>query len=314
MAASSMGAGMPGNNSPLTNVRVVADEDNNSLMVYSTGVQYRTIKAALEQLDIVATQVLIEASILEVTLSDDLKYGLEWTFNNNIGDDYEGTGLLAAAAGGPPAVASGFSYAIANAAGDINAVLNALAEETLINVISTPSVMVLDNHDAYIHVGDQVPVFSQQLTTDGGNVTQSVEYKDTGVQLNVRPSVNAGGLVTMQIEQSVTDVGPIDSATGQRAFLERSIMSRVSVRSDESVVLGGLIRENAANTEAGVPFFYKLPVIGKLFGSTDKTDRRTELLVIITPKALYSEEDLREVSNEMRSQIRHMELIEVPAE
>lgn len=313
ISAVSVRANLTGNISPLADVRVVADEENNSLMIYSTGVQYRTIKSALEKLDVVATQVLIEASILEVTLSDDLKYGLEWTFNNNIGDDYEGTGVLAAAAGGPPAVAAGFSYAIANAAGDINVVLNALAEESLINVISTPSVMVLDNHDAYIHVGDQVPIFSAQTTTDGGVTTQSVEYKDTGVQLNVRPSVNAGGLVTMQIEQSVTDVGSIDSATGQRSFLERSIMSRVSVRSDESVVLGGLIRENAANTESGIPLLYKLPVIGKLFGSTDKADRRTELLVIITPKALYSEEDLRDVSNEMRSQIRHMELIEIPA-
>ena len=173
--------------------------------------------------------------------------------------------------------------------------------------------MVLDNHDAYIHVGDQVPIFSAQTTTDGGVQTQSVEYKDTGVQLNVRPSVNAGGLVTMQIEQSVTDVGTIDSATGQRSFLERSIMSRVAVRSHESVVLGGLIRENATNTESGVPFLYKLPLIGPLFGTTDKEDRRTELLVIITPKALYSEQDLREVSQEMRQQIRHMELIELPA-
>ena len=144
--------------------------------------------------------------------------------------------------------------------------------------------------------------------------TQSVEYKDTGVQLNVRPSVNAGGLVTMQIEQSVTDVGQIDSATGQRSFLERSIMSRVAVRSHESVVLGGLIRENATNTESGVPFLHTLPLIGPLFGTTTKEDRRTELLVIITPRAIYNEDDLREVSNEMRSQIRHMELIELPAE
>jgi general secretion pathway protein D len=304
----------PGNISPLADVRVVADEENNSLMIYSTGVQYQVIEAALEQLDVVATQVVIEASILEVTLTDKLRYGLEWSFNNNIGNDYEGIGQLANAATGPAAVVPGFSYAITNSIGDIKAVLNALAEESLINVISTPSVMVLDNHEAYIHVGDQVPIFSAQTTTDGGVTTQSVEYKDTGVQLNVRPSVNAGGLITMQIAQSVTDVGTVDSATGQRSFLERSIMSRVAVRSSESVVLGGLIRENASNTESGVPFLYKLPVIGPLFGSTDKEDRRTELLVIITPRAIYNEQELREVSKEMRSQIRHMELIELPGE
>ena len=198
-------------------------------------------------------------------------------------------------------------------AGDIKAVLTALAQDKLLNVISTPSVMVLDNHDAYIHVGDQVPVQSSTTQTDGGNTIQSIEYKDTGVQLNVRPSVNAGGLVTMQIEQSVTDVGEIDPATRQRAFNERSIMSRVAVRSHESVVLGGLIRENASSASPGYPSCYNLPVIGPLFGSTVKEDRRTELLVIITPRALYNEQDLREVSEEMRSQIRHMELIELPA-
>jgi general secretion pathway protein D len=173
--------------------------------------------------------------------------------------------------------------------------------------------MVLDNHDAYIHVGDQVPVVSGETINDGGFATQNVTYRDTGVQLNVRPSVNAGGLVTMQIEQSVTDVGTRD-ARGNPTFLERAIMSRVAVRSHESVVLGGLIRENAKNRETGIPWLHSLPVVGPLFGSVEKEDTRTELLVIITPPAIYNEQDLREVSEEMRSQIRHMELIELPAE
>jgi general secretion pathway protein D len=304
-----------GENSLLSNVRVVADEESNALLIYSTGIQYRIIKTALEQLDQEATQIIIEASIIEVTLTDNLQYGLEWTFNNEIGNDREGTGLLTSVASDALSLPSvqGFSYSVVNSAGDIKAVLTALAEDKLLNVISTPSVMVLDNHDAYIHVGDQVPVQSSTTQTDGGNTIQSIEYKDTGVQLNVRPSVNAGGLVTMQIEQSVTDVGEIDLATRQRSFNERSIMSRVAVRSHESVVLGGLIRENASSSESGIPFLHTLPLIGPLFGSTVKEDRRTELLVIITPRALYNEQDLREVSEQMRSQIRHMELIELPA-
>lgn len=305
----SMGDAAP---SPIADVRVVADEENNALMVYATGKQYRLITAALEKLDVVATQVIIEASILEVTLTDELRYGLEWTFKNGIGDDYDGRGVLANQAGGPAAIVPGFSYTVTNSIGDISAVLNALSEESLINIISTPSVMVLDNHTAYIHVGDQIPTFDQQTETDGGRITQSVTYRDTGVKLTVRPSVNAGGLVTMDIEQSVTDVGPIDAATGQRAFNERNIMSRVAVRSHESIVLGGLIRENASNAESGVPILHQLPVIGPIFGSVTKDDRRTELLVIITPRALYNESELREVSKEMRTQIRHMELIDTP--
>lgn len=300
--------------SMMEDVRVVADDDNNALMIYSTGKQFDMIKTALEQLDTVATQVIIEASILEVTLNDSLEYGLEWTFSNGLNSDNEGTGILSAV-GGPLSAANGagFSYTVANAAGNIKAVLNALAKESLLNVISTPSVMVLDNNTAFIHVGDQVPIISEQSTglNVDDRITQSVTYKDTGVQLEVTPSVNAGGLVTMDIQQSVTDVGP--QVQGQQpTFLERSIMSRVSVRSGQSVVLGGLIRENASNAESGIPFLQDLPWVGSLFGSTKKGNRRTELLVIITPRALVSENDLREVSEEMRAQIRHMELIEIP--
>lgn len=308
-AAAMSGAGI----APLTDVRVVADEENNSLMIYATGRQYKLIRNALEKLDTVATQVIIEASIMEVTLTDELRYGLEWTFKNGIGDDYDGQGTLTNTLNGPAsAVIPGFSYTVTNSIGDISAVLRALSEESLINIISTPSVMVLDNHTAYIHVGDQVPTFDQQTESDGGRITQSVTYKDTGVKLTVKPSVNAGGLVTMDVEQSVTDIGNIDPATGQRTFLERNIMSRVAVRSNESVVLGGLIRENASNSEFGIPILHKLPIVGPLFGTVEKEDRRTELLVIITPRALYNETELREVSEEMRTRIRHMELIDLP--
>ena len=304
-------ASSAGSENMLADVRVVADDENNSLMIYANGLQYRLIEDALKQLDLVATQVIIEASILEVSLTDELEYGLEWTFKDGLGKDYDGVGLLANSASGPASVVPGFSYAVTNSIGDISAVLNALAKESLINVISTPSVMVLDNHEAYIHVGDQVPVFSNQTVNTGGDsLTQSVEYRDTGVKLNVTPSVNAGGLVTMDIQQSVTDVGPVDPATGQRSFLEREIMSRVAVRSNESVVLGGLIRENATDGSSGIPFLHKLPVFGPLFGTVAKENRRTELVVIITPRALYNETELREVSDEMRAQVRDMVLIE----
>ncbi len=295
-------------------VRVVADDENNSLMIYATGKQYEIIADALDELDVVATQVIIEASILEVTLTEELRYGLEWTFKNGLGTSYDGLGQLTNSGSSPSAVSPGFSYSVTNSLGNISAVLNALAEDSLINVISTPSVMVLDNHLAYIHVGDQVPVRQGSFVQEGGTVTENFQYRDTGVKLNVRPSVNAGRLVTMDVEQSVTDVGTVDSATGQRTFLERNIMSRVAVRSDESVVLGGLIRENASSTDSGVPLLHRIPVVGSLFGTTSNENRRTELLVIITPRVIANESELREVSNELRSQVRTMDLIVGPAE
>ncbi|MFT7287656.1 MAG: general secretion pathway protein D [Halieaceae bacterium] len=311
MTSVSMGAGGNQNGSKLADVRVVADEENNALMIYSNGKQYDLIEDALDQLDVVATQVIIEASIMEVQLIDELRYGLEWTFKNGLGSNYDGLGTLAAAASGPAAL-TGFSYTVTNSIGDLSAVLNALSEQSLINVISTPSVMVLDNHTAFISVGDQVPVLQGQTITNGGNSVQNITYRDTGVQLSVRPSVNAGGLVTMDIEQSVIDVGAIDAATGQRSFLDRTINSRVAVRSAESVVLGGLIRENSSLGDSGVPLLHKIPVFGALFGTTNTESRRTELLVIITPRALFNEDQLREVSDEMREQVRFLELVEKP--
>lgn len=313
---SALNLGEEGDGTANAEVRVVADEENNSLMIYSTGIQYKTIKGALEKLDVPPTQVLIEASIVEVSLNDQLKYGLEWTFNGRLGgSEYSGVGVLSdgdfnfGGADGPVAqLANGFSYTVTGGAGDIVGVLQALSSESLINVISTPSVMVLDNSVATINVGDQVPVIDSTTTTNGGNPIQNVSYRDTGVMLTVRPSVNAGGLVTLDVLQSVTDVGQIDVG-GNRRFNQRSIESRVAVRSGESVVLGGLIKENAANNEAGVPWFHKAPLIGPLFGTTEKTRDRTELLVILTPRALYNDEELRQASDEMRDRVRDFELI-----
>ena len=302
--------------STASEVRVVADEENNSLMIYSTGMQYKAIRAAVEKLDVPPTQVLIEASIVEVSLNDALQYGLEWTFNGQLGgSDYNGVGVISdgnfnfgGAEGAVAQLANGFSYTVSGGAGDIVAVLRALSTESLVNVISTPSVMVLDNNTASIIVGDQVPINGGSTIAPGGNTISNISYKDTGVQLTVRPSVNAGGLVTLDVEQTVTDVGQID-VTGNRRFLERSITSRVAVRSGESVVLGGLIRENAAYKENGVPWLHKAPIIGPLFGTTEKTRDRTELIVILTPRALYNDEEIRQVSDEMTSQIRNLDLI-----
>ncbi len=309
---SSVGGGSRGGSSSLDmdGVRVVADDENNALLIYATAKEYGKIKPALAQLDVAATQVIIEASILEVTLTDNLRYGLEWTFDNGLDNGYEGIAQLVGGEG-IGAIIPGFSYQVVSAAGQIEAVLNALATENLLNVISSPSVMVLDNQTATIRVGDQVPIQQGSTINDQGLERFSITYKDTGVKLSVTPSVNAGGMVTMDIEQTVTDVGPVDAdGVGQRTFLEREIISQVAVRSTETVVLGGLIRENKSAGSEGIPFLHSLPLIGPLFGAKNIEDTRTELLVVITPRVIYSESELREVSREMRSKMRGFDLID----
>ena len=148
--------------------------------------------------------------------------------------------------------------------------------------------------------------------TTGNLVTESILYKDTGVMLSVTPSVNAGGLITMDISQQVTDVGDLDSATGQRAFLTRQIQTRVAVRSGEPIVLGGLIRENDTVGRSGVPLLSSIPVVGALFGNSTNNNNRTELLVLMTPRALEDDDQLRSASAEMRQRMRSMSLESQP--
>lgn len=285
-------------------VKVVADEFNNALLIHAPRSEYRKIEGALRRLDVAPAQVLIEASILEVTLTDEFQFGLQWFFKNGLGGDLTGGGLLNTSATGPIGPSQpGFSYTVTDSFGQVRAVLNALAQKSLLNVISSPSVLVLDNHAAQIHVGDQQPVRSAVTVTDGGVRTESIQFKDTGVLLNVTPSVNAGGLITMVVNQRVTDVGTIDDATGQRSFLQREIVSRVAVRSGETVVLGGLIRDNSTSGKTGVPVLHDIPVLGHLFGRTTRNNSRTELVVLLTPRALQNDSDVRAVSEEMRRRL-----------
>ena len=304
MPSTGAGQSMGGSSFELgESIRVVSDDYNNALLVYASPYEYGKIERILKKLDVIATQVLIEASIVEVTLNDGLQYGVEWAFENGIGNDYSGEGSLDLGAAGLGAIVPGFSYTVKSAE-SVRAVVNALAEESLVNVISTPSVLVLDNHTAAIHVGDQQPIQSMVSVTDGGVSQTSINYKDTGVKLEVTPSVNDGGLVTLDVMQSVTDVGPQDSATGQRSFTERNLSSRIAVRSGDSVVLGGLIRDNDSKSKSGVPLLMDIPVLGSLFSSTKNTLVRTELLVFITPKVVETDDALRALTLEMRDRMR----------
>ncbi len=289
-----------------TGLRVMADDINNAVLVYGKRAEYETIEATLKQLDVPPNQVLIEASIIEVTLTDDLQYGLQWIFTDKArgSSGLVGTGVLGTAAGALfGTTPAGFSYTLRNSAGDVRAVLNALADKSLVKVISSPSLMVLDNHTASIAVGTQQPIQSA-TTVNTGIVTSSIQYKDTGVTLSVTPSVNAGNMVTMQLSQAVTDVGTVDAATGQRSFLQRQFSSTVAVRSGESLVLGGLIRDNTTTGKSGLPGLQDIPLFGYLFGATTKNTNRTELVVIITPRVVRTEVDVREVGRELKDRMK----------
>ena len=295
----------------LGTIRVVADDLNNSILVWGTRSEFNKIEATLKRLDLPLTQVLIDASIIEVTLDDSLQYGLQWTFSGDARNGYSGRGAVGGALS--TAASSGFSYALSNGAGTLKATLSALASKSLPKMISNPSLMVLDNHTATIAVGDQVPVSTSTITSETTTVTSStIQYKDTGVNLSVTPSVNAGNIVAMQIDQTVTDAGEtVKDANNQLKFLQRQISSKVAVRSGESIVLGGLIKDNKSSSKEGVPLLKDIPLVGGLFAQNKSSGGRTELLVIITPRVVRSDVDIREVSEDLRERLKGLRAIEV---
>jgi general secretion pathway protein D len=192
-------------------------------------------------------------------------------------------------------------------------VLNALEDITDVDVISSPQVVVLDNQTAQLQVGDQVPILTQQaqaVVDPDAPLVSSIEQVQTGVILSVTPRVNAGGLVTMEIQQEVSDAvettsSDIDSPT----ISQRRIASTVAVQSGETVALGGLIRDNRDSRQTGLPLLSSIPVIGWLFGVTDRVSERTELLVLITPSVIGSQEEARAVTEELRRRLSGVEPI-----
>ncbi|KFI23352.1 type II secretion system secretin GspD [Nitrosococcus oceani] len=296
-------------------VRVIPDLENNSLLISAIPPIYEKILSALRQLDIPPRQVLVEATIAEVALTGSLQYGLQWYFTNDLasGKGAGGQGALPTLGeGGLQALVAsgGFSYAFTDG-GVVRALLRLLASEDKVEILSSPQLLALDNQTAEIRVGDQVPIQRGQTTGIGGT-TQQIQYRDTGVLLTVTPRVNAGGRVTMELKQEVTDVGGTTLPGGGGAtvgnnptFLQRNFQSVVTVQSGETIVLGGLIRNNDTFRQSGVPFLYKLPLIGPLFGTTTRSRLRTELVVLMTPRVVRNQYEARLVTEEFREKLKN---------
>lgn len=319
--AGNTSGGMGGGQIFESNVKIVADEGNNALVIVANSEDYAKILPVLKALDVLPLQVIIDATIVEVTLNDDLKYGIEWFFSHNNGGTNKilggtGTGLDLLQTGEDAfkgLATGGFSYAFSSGSKDIQAILNASAKNNNVNVISSPSLMVQNNQEAQIRVGDSVPIRSAVSTplTGGTGVnnnpiqTSSIQMVDTGVMLTVKPRVNAGGLVLMDLRQSVnrpvktTTSDTIDSPTIQK----REIESSVAVQSGETIVLGGLISENNDYLRDGVPFLHEIPLIGPLFGGTTRNKDKTELVVLLTPRVMKSRQDAQDMTEEFKRKL-----------
>ncbi|MCG7974910.1 MAG: type II secretion system protein GspD [gamma proteobacterium symbiont of Stewartia floridana] len=291
-------------------IRVVADDKHNSLVITATPSQYANMLDALEKLDVRQLQVMVEATIIEVALQDEFKYGLQWAFNSDVGSNYIGEGVLSSTTSAVLGnTLPGFNFSVLRSASDVRAVFNALAEDSLIRVLSSPSVMVLDNETASIQVGDEVPIVDQQRqsTTDSDSpIINSISYRETGVMLEVTPRVNPGGLVTLDVTQEVSDVSDVvaSSTSGSPTISTRKITSTVAVKNGEVLVLGGLITDRDNEGTSGLPFLSKLPLIGWLFGQESTFSKRTELVVVLVPTVVFNSDDNRQVVESFRAKLQ----------
>lgn len=298
-----------------SSVEIIADDTRNALVILASSRDYKMVAAAIRKLDVIPLQVLIEASILEVTLNGDLSYGVEWFFNNKVGSR-SGQGQLDLGTAGISALAPGFSYSIVNSASNIKVALNALETESEVNVLSAPSLMVLDNQTATINVGDEIPVPTRQSSSNvdpNAPTVNEIQFRNTGVTLEVTPRVNNSGLVTMEIRQEVSNaVATTSSNIDAPTIQQRQIESTVAINSGQTIVLGGLIRNSETENEGGIPGLYKIPFIGKLFGNTTIEKRRTELVVLLTPRVVRNNVDANKITDEFRRKLKNLPYLEIP--
>jgi general secretion pathway protein D len=304
-------------------VRVIADKDTNSLLILATPGDYDVIESALRKLDVVRRQVLVEVLLAEVILTDDLSFGIDWFIRSHTtssGRQTYGTlntlGALPAAPGFTPPAVPGVNPAIAafspglqliNLSGDqIRGVLRTFGSEGRAQILATPQIMVLDNEKAEIKVGQRISVQTQAQTgvSTGTGVLNSFQYLETGVLLAVTPRINSGGLVTLEVNQEVsepTSTGTVVNPNPDVAT--RNAKTSVVVGSGESIVLGGLIREVARRNSDGLPLLSKIPLIGALFGTQTLNKERSELVLIITPKIISDVGQARQATEELRTKL-----------
>ena len=298
-------AGAKGGEEDILSASITSDETNNAIIVYGTPRQYAVIEDALRKLDILPFQVLIEAAITEVSLTDDLRFGVQWNFSQGNSNFALTEGPTSA----PTRIFPGLSYFYGGP--DITATLNALEKRTNIKVISAPKLLVLNNQTAALQVGNEVPIATQSAvgTSDSdARVVNSIEYRSTGVILKVTPRVNASGLVLLDIAQEVSDVVPNNTSGIESPIIStRRISTSVAVQDGQVIALGGLFRDAKTFGKNGIPILSRIPVVGALFGTHNDTRNRTELLVILKPRVLRTIDDGRAVTEELRAKLRTLE-------
>lgn len=288
--------------------RITPNPDNNTLVIRATPQVYAKILSTLKQIDKQAVQVMVNATIAEVSINNNLQYGVQaYLRSHNIAIGFQSSSTATSMSIAPKL--PGLNFLIGDLV-DPSVVLEALSAVTSVKVVSSPSVLVLENEAAIIKVGNSVPITVQQQQSNqsNSNVINSIEYRDAGVILKVKPRVNARGIVTMTISQELSSVINTNATSTSSAptpsFSQRTISSTVSVPSSQTILLGGLISGQETKEKSSIPGVNQVPIIGDLIGHTQNANTRNELIVFITPQVIQDAKDASHVSEELREKMR----------
>lgn len=290
------------------NAQIVPYASSSQIIAYATKAEWQRISAVLAELDQMPQQVMIEATILEVSLNDSLRYGLQFLFNE--GDaSFSLPGFASSSISGGSS--DGFSFTFDNGS-SARTILDALSSVTQVKVISSPRLMVLNNETATLQIGDQVPVSLQSavpIEANDNRIINSIEFRDTGVIFRVTPKVGSSDTILIDVDQEVSDVAAtttsnIDSPT----IRQRRVSSKLLVGDGETIAFAGLTRNSSSDTKNGIPVARDLPLIGPLFGSTEKIQSTSELLVLLTPRIIKNLDDAKALTDVLKSKIKEVDL------
>ncbi len=319
------GGGAGGGSSLLPGVRIMADAVNNTVVVYANQENYRIIERALNQLDRPRMQVAIDLTIAEVTLNDQLAFGVQFFLGHTLGALNSTTGTSTTTAAGPVSAfnTSGSSLPLSTTQPGFNlllgsqytpnVIINALHNYTTTKILSNPSLVVIDNQAATLTVGDQVPVSTGSATvlTTQNTVVNTVDYKNTGIILRVLPHINSNGNVLLEIEQEISECRNCNIANNPNnpnltpTIAERKVKSSILVADSQTVLLAGLIQDIQNGERDGLPGLDQIPVIGNAFvNNATHQKQRTELIIFIRPQIIRDGVDASFIAEELRSKMK----------
>ncbi len=284
-------------------IRIIPDNGNNSLLIYATAAEDDRISAMLDKVDISPVEVRIDATIAEVNLDSALQYGTQYFFKSGGINAVLSEGTSAALATNFP------GFVLSGSGGDAAPLaISLLQSVTKVNVLSSPELMVLDGQAASLQAGDLVPYLtqtSQSTLVAGSPVINSIEYRETGVILQVTPHVGNGGLVTLDVSQEVSAVQPSVTTAGisSPTFSDRAVTSRIAVQDGQTIGLAGLISDSDSHQNQGIPYIKNVPLLGTLFSTQNNQRTRTELLVLITPHVVRTQSDAADLTADLRAEL-----------